>query len=106
MLDAIQGRDTSVRNTISKGRFVQGAQHPRTFAGGHIGQGHINPGSVQYFRVVFLCVSDCNCTYLPSKDVQLYNVQCTLHISSTFLLLFYMKNEGIKVAGTVFSARM
>jgi hypothetical protein len=25
--------------------FVQGAQHPRTFGQGHIGQGHINPAS-------------------------------------------------------------
>jgi hypothetical protein len=40
MLDAVQGRDTSVRDTISKGRFVQGAQHPRIFD-----RGHINPAS-------------------------------------------------------------
>ncbi len=45
MLDAIQGRDTSVRDTISKGRFVQGAQHPRIFGRGNIGRGHINPAS-------------------------------------------------------------
>jgi hypothetical protein len=45
MLDAVQGRDTSVRGTISKGRFVQGAQHPRIFDRGHIGRGHINPAS-------------------------------------------------------------
>jgi hypothetical protein len=43
MRDAVQGRDTSVRGTISKGRFVQGAQHPRTLGRGHIGRGHINP---------------------------------------------------------------
>ncbi len=43
ILDAVQGRDTSVRDTISKGRFVQGAQHPRIFGRGHIGRGHINP---------------------------------------------------------------
>jgi hypothetical protein len=43
MLDAVQGRDTSVRGTISKGRYVQGAQHPRIFGRGHIGRGHINP---------------------------------------------------------------
>ncbi len=42
---AVQGRDTSVRGIISKGRFVQGAQHPRTFGRGHIGRGHINPAS-------------------------------------------------------------
>jgi hypothetical protein len=42
MRDAVQGRNTSVRGTISKGRFVQGAQHPRTFGRGHIGWGHIN----------------------------------------------------------------
>ena len=46
--DAVQGWelgswDTLVRGTISKGRFVQGAQHPRTFGRGHIGRGHINP---------------------------------------------------------------
>ncbi len=46
MLDAVQGRDTSFRDTISKGRFVQGAQHPRIFGRGHIGQGHINPASL------------------------------------------------------------
>jgi hypothetical protein len=40
MLDAVQGRDKSVRDTISKGRFVQGAQHPRIFGRGHIGRGH------------------------------------------------------------------
>ncbi len=40
MLDAVQGRDTSVRGIIFKGRFVPGAQHPRTF-----GRGHINPAS-------------------------------------------------------------
>jgi hypothetical protein len=43
MVDAVQGRDTSVRDTISKGGFVQGAQHPRIFGRGHIGRGHINP---------------------------------------------------------------
>jgi hypothetical protein len=46
MLDAVQGRDTSVRDTISKGRLVQGAQHPRIFSRGHIGRGHINPVKV------------------------------------------------------------
>ena len=46
MLEAVQGRDTSVRDTISKGRFVQGAQHPRIFGRGHIGRGHINPASL------------------------------------------------------------
>jgi hypothetical protein len=40
--DAVQGWDTLVRGTISKGRFVQGEQHPRTFGRGHIGRGHIN----------------------------------------------------------------
>ncbi len=45
MLDAVQGWDTLVRGKISKGRFVQGAQHPRTFSQGHIGRGHINPAS-------------------------------------------------------------
>jgi hypothetical protein len=43
MLDAVQGRDTLVSGTISKGRFVQGAQHPRIFGQGHISRGHINP---------------------------------------------------------------
>ncbi len=43
MLDAVQGRDTSVRGTISKGRFVQGAQHPRISSREHIGRGLINP---------------------------------------------------------------
>ncbi len=46
MLDSVQGRDTSVRDTISKGRFVQGAQHPKIFGRGHIGQGHLNPASI------------------------------------------------------------
>jgi hypothetical protein len=50
MLNAVQGRDTSVRDTISKGRFVQGAQHPRIFGRGHIGWGHINPASIEQFR--------------------------------------------------------
>ncbi len=45
MVVAVQGRDTSVRDTISKGGFVQGAQHPRIFGRGHIGRGHINPAS-------------------------------------------------------------
>jgi hypothetical protein len=45
MLDVVQGRDTSVRGIISKGRFVQGAQNPRIFGRGHIGRGHINPAS-------------------------------------------------------------
>ncbi len=45
MLDAAQGRETSVKDTISKGRFVQGAQHPRIFRRGHIGRGHLNPAS-------------------------------------------------------------
>jgi hypothetical protein len=45
MPDAVQGWDTSVRGTISKGCFVPGAQHPRTFGQGHIGRGHINPAS-------------------------------------------------------------
>jgi hypothetical protein len=46
MPDADQGWDKSVRGTTSKGRFVQGAQHPRTFGRGHIGRGHINPASM------------------------------------------------------------
>ncbi len=45
MRGAVQGRDTSVRGIITKGRFVQGAQHPRNFGRGHIGRGHINPAS-------------------------------------------------------------
>jgi hypothetical protein len=45
MVDAVQGRDTSLRDTISKGGFVQGAQHPRIFGWGHFGRGHINPAS-------------------------------------------------------------
>jgi len=48
MLDAVLGRDTSVRGTISKGRFVQGAQHPKIF-----GWGHINPTPLQF---LFLCI--------------------------------------------------
>ncbi len=47
MLYAVQGRDTSVRGTISKGCFVQGGQHPRIFGRGHIGRGHINPASLK-----------------------------------------------------------
>jgi hypothetical protein len=45
MLDLFQGWDTSVSGTISKGRFAQGAQHPRIFGREHIGRGHINPAS-------------------------------------------------------------
>jgi hypothetical protein len=45
MRDQVQGWDTLVRGTISKGHFVQGAQHPGTFGQGHIGRGHINPVS-------------------------------------------------------------
>jgi hypothetical protein len=48
MLDAVQGRDTSVRGTISRGRFVQGAQHPRIFGRGYIGRSgprHIGQGA-------------------------------------------------------------
>jgi hypothetical protein len=44
--DVVQGRNTSVRGTISKGHFVQGVQHPRIFGHGHIGWGHINPASI------------------------------------------------------------
>ncbi len=43
MLDPVQGRDTLVRDTISKGGFVQGAQHPRIFSRGHIGSGTHQP---------------------------------------------------------------
>jgi hypothetical protein len=43
MRGTVQGRDTSVRGIICKGRFVQGPQHPRTFGRAHIGRGHINP---------------------------------------------------------------
>ncbi len=46
MLDAVQGRGTSVRDTISKRCFVQGAQHPRIFGRGHIGRGHIGRGHI------------------------------------------------------------
>jgi hypothetical protein len=35
-----------------KGRFVQGAQHPRTFGRGHIGRGHINPASLKLLNMV------------------------------------------------------
>jgi len=52
MLDAIQGRDTSVRDTMSKGGFVQGAQHPRILGRGHIGRGHINPASKSIARII------------------------------------------------------
>ncbi len=45
MPGAVQGWDTLVRGTISKGRFVQGVQHLRKFGQGHIGRGHINPAS-------------------------------------------------------------
>jgi hypothetical protein len=55
MRGAVQGRETSVRGIIYKGRFVQGMQHPRTFGRGPIGRGpiglgpigrgHINPAS-------------------------------------------------------------
>ncbi len=44
-LDAVQGWDILVRGKISKGHFVHGAQHPRTFGQGLIGRGHINPAS-------------------------------------------------------------
>jgi hypothetical protein len=54
MVDAVQGRDTSVRDTISKGGFVQGVQHPRIFGRGHIGRGHINPGRSFIFHVAFI----------------------------------------------------
>ncbi len=60
MLDAVQGRDTSVRETISKGRFVQGAQHPRTFGRGHISRGHINPACKA-------CPNLCQCGRSPWK---------------------------------------
>jgi hypothetical protein len=53
MLDAVQGQDTSVWDTISKGRFDQGAQHPRIFGRGHIGRGHINPASKNPIYVFF-----------------------------------------------------
>jgi hypothetical protein len=46
MRGAFQDRDTSVRGIICKGRFVQGAQRPRTFGRGHIGRGHINPAYI------------------------------------------------------------
>jgi hypothetical protein len=46
MPDTVKGWDTSVRGTIFKGRFVQGAQHPRTFGQGHIDRGHINPATL------------------------------------------------------------
>jgi hypothetical protein len=52
MRGAVQGRDTSVRGIICKGRFVQGPQHPRTFGRGHIGRGHINPASMKAPRRV------------------------------------------------------
>ncbi len=55
MLDAVQGRDTSVRDTISKGRFVQGVQHPRIFGRGHIGRGHINPASFKSTIFTEIC---------------------------------------------------
>jgi hypothetical protein len=48
MRDLVQGRDRSVRGIVSKGQFVQGAQHPRTFGQGHIGRGHINPAIDRY----------------------------------------------------------
>jgi hypothetical protein len=51
MPDAVQGRDTSVRGKISKGRLVQWAQHPRTFGQGHIGRGHINPASLNLLNL-------------------------------------------------------
>jgi hypothetical protein len=45
MRGAVQGRETPVKGIISKGRFVQGPQHTRTFGRGHIGRGHINLAS-------------------------------------------------------------
>jgi hypothetical protein len=46
--ELVQGRDTLVRDTISKGGFVQGVQHPRIFGRGHIGRGQINPASKKW----------------------------------------------------------
>ncbi len=36
----------SLRDTMSKGRFVPWAQHPRIFGRGHIGRGHIGRGHI------------------------------------------------------------
>jgi hypothetical protein len=52
---AVQGWDISARGTISKGHFVQGVQHPRTFGQGHIGQGHINPAYLTYPSIRSVC---------------------------------------------------
>jgi hypothetical protein len=50
---ADQGRETLVRGVISKGRFVQGAQHPRTF-----GRGHIIPASTMgHLLPVLVCTA-------------------------------------------------
>jgi hypothetical protein len=39
-LHAIQGRDTSVRDTMSKECIVHGTEHPRLSVWEHIGRGH------------------------------------------------------------------
>ncbi len=49
------------QGTISKGRFVQGAQHPRTFSWGHIGRGHINPASLGFLKPNYVERSPLKC---------------------------------------------
>jgi hypothetical protein len=69
MLYALQGWDTSVRGTISKGCFVQGGQHPRIFGQGHIGRGHINPASLKLF---------CSCSRICHDDMSPTKVSLTV----------------------------
>jgi hypothetical protein len=69
MRGEVQGRDTSVRGIISKGRFVQGAQHPRTLGRGHIGRGHINPASKdRYMEGIFISNSENSHTFVGLKN--------------------------------------
>ncbi len=80
MLDAVQGRDTSVRDTMSKGRFVPGTQHPRIF-----GRGHINPASSH--------------GYVPQFDTPIETAVRSYHSRNPSL--FVSTNQGLRLLENV-----
>jgi hypothetical protein len=88
MRGSVKGRDTLVRGIISKGRFVQGAQHPRTFGRGHTGRGHINPAYYLYLLIyltyLFFAFRQLCSTFLTWRVANALQRHCTKNLKQIF----------------------
>jgi hypothetical protein len=91
-LYAAQDRDTSVRDTSTKGRIIQGTERPRTLVWGYLGRGHILITS-NYCKVAFrknICLNKkkkairkCDCEmYTEGVPVHIFVYLCDRKIIS------------------------